>query len=123
MSSTNTPMAEPPAALTREPAVVPIPASSVRHTLAMRRLRPPRPIDVECGDDASDSPAAPATVQWNGTRYRVVTCAGPWRLSGAWWDVDGWARDEWDVALDDGTLCRIALDLRAGGWFLDAVYD
>jgi protein ImuB len=53
----------------------------------------------------------------------VVTCAGPWRLSGEWWDVGGWARDEWDVALDDGTLCRIALDLRAGGWFLDAVYD
>jgi protein ImuB len=100
----------------------PVSALSARHTLALRKLRPPRSIDVECARDAAEA-AAPASVRWNGTRYRVITCAGPWRLSGDWWDVDGWARDEWDVALDDGTLCRIALDLRARTWSLDAVYD
>jgi len=62
-------------------------------------------------------------VWWNGVRYRIMACAGPWRLSGDWWDVDGWARDEWDVALSDGTLCRLALDLRTGAWTLEAVYD
>jgi len=86
-------------------------------TLALRRLRPPRAIEVEWSDEA------PFAVRWNGARYRVMTSAGPWRLSGDWWDVDGWARDEWDVALSDGTLCRIALDLRTGQWFLDGVYD
>ena len=104
-------------------AAATIPVASAGPALAMRRLRPPRSIDVECGGDVSESAVAPASVRWNGTVYRVLTCAGPWRLSGAWWDVDGWARDEWDVALHDGTLCRIALDRSTGGWFLDAVYD
>jgi protein ImuB len=101
----------------------PPPASGVprafgqRAVLAERRLRPPRPIEVECEDDV------PRAVRWNGIRYAVKGCAGPWRLSGDWWDVDGWARDEWDVSLDDGTVCRLAHDLRANTWLLDAVYD
>ena len=56
-------------------------------------------------------------------RRPVKSCAGPWRLSGDWWDKDGWVRDEWDVALADGTLCRLAHDLRTGAWLLDAIYD
>ena len=65
----------------------------------------------------------PLVVRWNGTRYPVSGSAGPWRRSGDWWDVHGWARDEWDVALADGTVCRLAHDLKTGEWFLDAVYD
>ena len=91
--------------------------SSADHALALRRLRPPREIDVEWIEDA------PTSVRWNGALYRVLTAAGPWRSSGDWWDVEGWARDEWDVALSDGTVCRIAHDLRRGQWSLDAVYD
>ena len=85
--------------------------------VALRRLRPPRAIDVECTAES------PASVRWNGVRYPVQGSAGPWRRSGEWWDVDGWVRDEWDVALADGTLCRLAHDLRTGAWFLDAIYD
>ena len=92
-------------------------SASERAVLALRRLRPPRGIDVECIAES------PATVRWNGVRYSVKGSAGPWRLSGDWWDVDGWLRDEWDVALADGTLCRLAHDVRTGAWFLDAVYD
>ena len=62
-------------------------------------------------------------MRWNGRRYPVKSYAGPWRLSGDWWDIDGWVRDEWDVALADGTLCRLAHDLRTGTWLLDAIYD
>lgn len=91
--------------------------ASDRAVLALRRLRPPRGIEVEC------IAGSPATVHWNGVRYPVKGSAGPWRLSGDWWDVDGWVRDEWDVALADGTLCRLTHDLRTGAWFLDAVYD
>jgi protein ImuB len=65
----------------------------------------------------------PAKVTWNAKSYAVTQHAGPWRISGEWWDVDGWARDEWDVALDDGTLCRIARDALTGAWTLDGVYD
>jgi len=54
---------------------------------------------------------------------RIVGCAGPWRASGGWWDEEAWARDEWDVALVDGTLCRLARDLRTGQWCVDGVYD
>jgi protein ImuB len=93
------------------------PPVTVGTHVALRRLRPPRLIEVEW---EADSPCA---LRWNGARYRVISAAGPWRLSGDWWDLDGWARDEWDAALDDGTLCRLALDLRSGHWFLDAVYD
>jgi len=82
--------------------------------LVLRRVRPVRRVDVETDGER------PVRV---GGR-RVVTCAGPWRGSGEWWDTGVWARDEWDAALgDDGTLCRLAHDRRTGEWYLDGVYD
>jgi hypothetical protein len=53
---------------------------------------------------------------------RVEMSAGPWRTSGDWW-ADGWRRDEWDVALDDGSVCRIYRDHGTSAWFMDAVVD
>jgi protein ImuB len=53
----------------------------------------------------------------------VERCAGPWRTSGAWWDPARWDRDEWDVALRDGTLCRLYRQRDAGTWFLEGVLD
>jgi protein ImuB len=51
--------------------------------------------------------------------------AGPWRTSGAWWDAaaGAWDRDEWDVALSDGSLCRLFRDRLADRWFLEGVFD
>ena len=51
--------------------------------------------------------------------------AGPWRTSGAWWtDARGrWDRDEWDVALGDGTICRLFQQRETGTWFLEGVLD
>lgn len=87
-------------------------------SLAIRRLRPPRPVEVETRDGRpSRVRAAPAL------DAAVVTCAGPWRLSGHWWDTDAWARDEWDVELTDRTLWRLAHDRLTNSWALDAVYD
>ncbi len=89
--------------------------------LAFRRLRPPRPVDV---DAVSGDP--------RGVRLRadraaamepVVACAGPWRASGQWWDERAWARDEWDVAFADGLLCRLSHDRLTGHWYLDGAYD
>jgi protein ImuB len=50
--------------------------------------------------------------------------AGPWRTSGAWWDAGVmWDRDEWEVALSDGSLCRLFHDRVIDRWFLEGVFD
>jgi hypothetical protein len=55
----------------------------------------------------------------------VDRCAGPWRTSGAWWTAPAgqWDRDEWDVALRDGTLCRLFRTRDTGAWFMEGVLD
>jgi hypothetical protein len=64
----------------------------------------------------------------------VVQAAGPWRTSGGWWSgtpvspklrssEGGWSRDEWDVALRSGAVCRIFQDLTTERWFLEGTYD
>lgn len=85
--------------------------------LAFRRLRPPRAVPVV------SRAGRPVQVAWGGRLTAVTAWAGPWRLSGEWWDTDGWAREEWDVLLADGTLCRLAYDPVASVWRLDGVYD
>jgi len=87
-------------------------------TLALRRLRPPRTVTVETRDGRPAHVGDPA-----GGGIVVVTCAGPWRASGDWWDVDVWARDEWDVALADNTVWRLVHDRLKHEWSLDGVYD
>lgn len=92
---------------------------SATRWLALRRLRPPREVEVD-----TDAERRPAVVRGaTSVAARVVTCAGPWRSSGEWWDARPWARDEWDVALSDGALCRLVHDGLTGRWALDGVYD
>jgi protein ImuB len=99
-----------------------LPPSAVR--LALRRLRPPRPIEVEAEGVADGVEQRPARVRLDGRGpVRVLTCAGPWRLSGEWWDAEPWGRDEWDVELADGLVCRLARDGLRGIWYLDGIYD
>ena len=73
--------------------------------LSLRRFRPPRPTRIRS--------------------HQVVTCAGPWRSSGDWWTGTNqeWARDEWDVELLDGSICRIYWDHCKKNWFLEGIYD
>jgi hypothetical protein len=56
---------------------------------------------------------------------RVERAAGPWRTSGAWWNPTSgaWDRDEWDVALSDGPICRLFFDRITECWFLEAILD
>jgi len=86
-------------------------------SVVLRRMRPPARVEVAAGGDR------PVRVHWGSAVRRVVACAGPWRASGEWWDGRAWARDEWDLLLDDGTLCRLALDRMANQWLLDGIYD
>jgi protein ImuB len=86
-----------------------------RSILAMRRLRPPRPVEVAL------AAGMPAHLHAAGLTARIVAGAGPWRISGDWWTDAPFARDEWDVELADGTLCRLAREGR--DWHLEAIYD
>ena len=86
-----------------------------RFALAMHRMRPPKSIEVAL------TAGTPAHLRAAGLSGRIVATAGPWRISGDWWTDSTYARDEWDVELADGTLCRLARDSR--GWRLEAIYD
>jgi protein ImuB len=92
-------------------------------SLALRRLRPPRRLEVITDGTARANGRRPARVILDGRSLRVVTCAGPWRVTGEWWDAHPWAHDEWDVELADGLVCRLARDRIQGQWYLDGVYD
>ncbi|HET9393345.1 MAG TPA: DNA polymerase Y family protein [Candidatus Rubrimentiphilum sp.] len=50
----------------------------------------------------------------------VMNCAGPWRVDDGWHETHV-VRDEYDVLLEDGALCRI---YRQGEqWYLQGAYD
>jgi protein ImuB len=88
--------------------------------LALRRFRPPRRAQVET------RAGRPSEVRFGPVRGWVVELAGPWRTSGEWWTGEGWARDEWDVALEEKggvVLYRIYRDLETGAWFVEGSYD
>ena len=56
----------------------------------------------------------------------ILWAAGPWRTSGDWWEQEGWARDEWDIALQESTgitLYRLVRDLLSGQWRVEGSYD
>jgi protein ImuB len=90
---------------------------------ALRMFRPPLRVTVilENGELLRVVCAKKKEVQGS-----VLWKAGPWRSSGDWWDREAWARDEWDIALqnaDDVALYRLVHDLLGGGWFVEGSYD
>jgi protein ImuB len=85
--------------------------------LMLRRFRPLKHAQVIL---SNQRPAHVSSLQIRG---KVLAAAGPWRTSGEWWLPEPWDRDEWDVALSDGSLYRIHEDRRTGRWFLEGNYD
>jgi protein ImuB len=83
--------------------------------LALRRFRPPLPASVTLVS------GRPVELRSKRLSARIVISAGPWRTSGEWWTEAPWLRDEWDVELGDGTVCRLAHD--GSAWWLDGLYD
>ncbi|HYM10859.1 MAG TPA: hypothetical protein VEU62_09000, partial [Bryobacterales bacterium] len=84
---------------------------------AIRLFRPPLPAQVEAPS------GEPRRLAARGLRGAIISRAGPWRTSGDWWRDSPWSRDEWDVALSTGPLCRIYLDHLADSWFVEGTYD
>jgi protein ImuB len=50
----------------------------------------------------------------------VRAALGPYRASGAWWDREAWAVEEWDVELENGGLYRLACVGQA--WCVEGSY-
>ena len=73
----------------------------------------------------------PIALRGKETTARVLVAAGPYRLSGEWWQLNpagsseaaGWAREYWDVHASDGAVYRLHRDGRDGRFYLDGYYD
>jgi protein ImuB len=90
---------------------------------ALRMFRPPVRASVTVRDG---SPARIACHKKKDMDGHVLWVAGPWRFSGDWWEQEPWARDEWDIALQQENgigLYRLVRDLLSGGWFVEGTYD
>jgi nucleotidyltransferase/DNA polymerase involved in DNA repair len=106
---------------------------------ALRVFRPPLRATVTLRDGKPAHVVCNKRKEINGD---IVWMAGPWRSSGDWWEQDGWARDEWDIALqtsvaggqspvasksfadkDSLALYRLVHDLFSGHWFVEGTYD
>ncbi len=97
----------------------------VRHRTALRRFRPAVPASVLLDENK--------LVHLRGGQLngQVSDQRGPYFASGNWWNEKSWTRAEWDLELEDGSLCRahenppspssgVAGD---GTWKVDGVYD
>lgn len=116
-------------------------------SLALRILRPARPLQVCLSAGRPNTLVSEKQVERTKIQGKVLWSAGPWRSSGDWWtekmkqDVatrepsGPWDREEWDIALAmtnssseeksdaDVALYRIFRDVATGNWFADATYD
>jgi len=120
--------------------------SSSAPITALRMFRPPLRATVTLRDGRPTHVVCHKRKEVQG---EILWMAGPWRSSGDWWEQDGWARDEWDIAiqsLDTSrqssivsrqasvvsgqsrekvtlALYRLVHDLLSGGWFVEGTYD
>ena len=88
---------------------------------ALRRFRFPVPTRVTVQEGR---PIRVATDRQGFSSGAIVQSAGPWRTSGEWWqEGQAWDRDEWDVAMADGTIYRLVVERGVGQWFLEGIVD
>jgi protein ImuB len=90
---------------------------------ALRIFRPPVDVAVTMQDG---KPASITCTKNKEMQGGILWAAGPWRSSGDWWEQEGWARDEWDIAVQGETgiaLYRMVRDRLCGRWILEGTYD
>ena len=110
--------------------------------MALRTIRPAEEIEMMCRRET------PEFARGKNICARVVAAAGPWRRQGEWWasaetvepddaappknpHTASWqagapaayARDYYELALEDGGVYRMYRDHYSGKWFVDGVYD
>jgi protein ImuB len=90
---------------------------------ALRIFRPPLEAVVTLHEGKPTRITCPKSKEVQG---EILWAAGPWRSSGDWWEQEGWARDEWDIAVQGETgvaLYRLVRDRLDGRWFVEGTYD
>jgi protein ImuB len=90
---------------------------------ALRMFRPPMAATVTIHDG---KPTYVSCSKREEIHCEILWSAGPWRSSGDWWEQNGWARDEWDIAVQEESgiaLYRLVRDLLSGRWFVEGIYD
>ncbi len=90
---------------------------------ALRIFRPPVDVAVTMQDGKPAYINCPKNKEMQG---EILWAAGPWRSSGDWWEQEGWARDEWDIAVQGEAgiaLYRLVRDRLGGRWILEGMYD
>jgi len=90
------------------------PQPLIANRQAFRYFRPPLPATVELDCNR------PSRITASGIQGKVLNASGPWRTSGDWWTTTAWNRDEWDIALTNGSLYRIYRDPH---WHVEGSYD
>src|SRR5204863_5370156 len=80
---------------------------------ALRRFRPPTNAAIFISQDRH--------LQSDKVRGQIIDQAGPFLLSGNWWDEKSWACTEYDMQLDNSELVR-AHESEAV-WKVDGIYD
>ncbi len=83
--------------------------------VALRRFRPASSATVLLEENK------PRHLRTSEANDEVVQHDGPYFLSGNWWDKKSWSRAEWDVELENGTICRCHESNES--WQLDGIYD
>jgi len=110
--------------------------------MALRTIRPAEEIEMMCRRET------PEFARGQNICARVIAVAGPWRRQGEWWaaaePTEGaaqpkqnnphaaawqasapaaYARDYYELALEDGGVYRMYRDHYSRKWFVDGVYD
>jgi protein ImuB len=91
--------------------------------IALRLFRPPLVVSVTLREA---KPVRMRCLQREDIAGEIIWTAGPWRSSGDWSEQEGWAREEWDIALSAQSglvLYRLVQDKFSGKWFLEGTYD
>jgi protein ImuB len=91
--------------------------------IGLRLFRPPLSAFVEFKGEVPVTLRSRASGICSGLAGKIVSYGGPWRTSGDWWSSLPWSRDEWDIELRDGTVCRIYQDILSRSWLIFGVYD
>ncbi|HVU17532.1 MAG TPA: DNA polymerase Y family protein [Candidatus Didemnitutus sp.] len=104
--------------LERPVECVPAPREPPAHAptgLALRRFRPPWPVEVECREGQPVSLSGPEL------RGLVAAARGPWRSEGDWWTLQPWAVETWHIEVPPAGLYQLA---RTGGsWCVEGMLD
>jgi protein ImuB len=90
---------------------------------ALRIFRPPVRATVTLDEGKPTRIMCPRRKEICG---EILWAAGPWRTSGDWWEQEGWAHDEWDIALQEAAgivLYCLVRDLFSGQWRVEGSYD